>query len=205
MKITWTENPLETRVELDVDDKLLLHERLKVEYLEDRLISTCIELNPDQRVNTTIEERVERARRALDIDFSLDDEEKDGQTLSQYLEGRAADFAQELMGKHIGDCTCVPCSCTKCRAESMLGIDTIKGLGKHTAYKIDAAFKGDVTIDEAIRRLEDYQPTYDPNSKWPRSDWEQHVPRWIEESKRAHAWLVAYRDEHFVEVEHEQR
>jgi hypothetical protein len=170
MKITWTENPLETRVELDEADKKLLFAKLKAEYLEDLIFSAHFELKSEKAVDELV-----------------------------------ADYTQELLSKHIGDCTCVPCSCTKCRAESLLEIDTIRGLGKHSSYKIDSAFSGGVSIDEAVRRLENYQPTYDPNSKWPRSDWEQHVPRWIEEGKRARAWLVAYRDEHFTKVNYEQR
>lgn len=201
MKITWTENPLETRVELDEADKKLLFARLKAEYLEDMIFSAHFELKSEKAVD----ERVANTSRVLDVNYICDDSERNGKTLTQWLDELVADYTQELLSKHIGDCTCVPCSCTKCRAESMLEIDTIRGLGKHSSYKIDSAFSGGASIDEAIRRLENYQPTYDPNSKWPRSDWEQHVPRWIEEGKRAHAWLVAYRDEHFVKVDHEQR
>lgn len=151
----------------------------------------------------------ERAAQAILKDKAIAEQEKVKAEIEtaklDIIKKEVADYTQELLSKHIGDCTCVPCSCTKCRAESMLEIDTIRGLGKHSSYKIDSAFSGGASIDEAIHRLENYQPTYDPNSKWPRSDWEQHVPRWIEEGKRAHAWLVAYRDEHFVKVDHEQR
>ena len=162
MNIVWAKNPLETRVELDDADKLLLLERLKAEHLED--------YGEDQ----------------------ADD---------KWLEERAADYTQELLGKHVGDCTCVPCSCSKCYAEMLLGIDTTKGLGKHSAYKIDGAFSGDASIEEAIQKLENYQPTYNLSSSWPKEEWEKHIPRWLEEGKRAHAWLVAYRDAHFARGE----
>lgn len=201
MKIVWAENPLETRVELDEADKKLLFARLKAEHLEDMIFSAHFELNSEKPVD----ERVARAQRALDVYYISDDRELNGKTLTQWLDELVADYEQELLSKHVGDCTCVPCSCTKCRAESMLEIDTIRGLGKHSSYKIDSAFSGGASIDEAIRKLENYRPTYDPSSTWPKSEWEQHVPRWIEEGKRAHAWLLQYRDEHFAKVNHEQR
>ena len=77
-------------------------------------------------------------------------------------------------------------------------IDTIKGLGKHTAYKINAAFgtNNEKSIDEAI----EYLANYDPKPKDPESDawkklggYEQYVPRWKEEAKMAHDWLVNYK------------
>jgi hypothetical protein len=198
MRIAWAENPLETRVELDAADRLLLRAKLKVEYLEDRIVSAYFELTPKHTSHVDADARVVRAAQILDIDYVLDDEARDGKTLTEWLEAQAADYEQELLGKHVGDCTCVPCSCTKCHAENMLGVDTVRGLGKHSAYKIDSAFANGASIHEAVERLANYKPTHDPASSWPREDWEKHVPRWIEEGKRAHAWLAAYRDEHFA-------
>lgn len=197
MKILWTENPLETRVELDDADRLLLRERIRVEYLKDLIYNAYFTLKPLEGAEIPDRERIERAFLALDVYYVFDDETRDGKSFDVYLDEQLAYYTAALTEKHCGDCTCVPASCSKCYAESLLGIDTIRGLGKHSAYKIDSAFAGGASIDEAVERLANYQPKYDPNSKWPREDWEKHVPRWVEEGKRAHAWLVAYRDEHF--------
>lgn len=200
MRIVWAKNPLETRVELDEADKQLLHAKLRIEHLQDQLFTAHRELTSERKATESFGKRVAAAVQALDVDFMFDDKERNGKTFSQWLDERVTDYTQELLGKHMGDCTCVPSSCSKCYAESLLGINTIKGLGKHSTYKIDGVFAGDVSIDEAIQRLEVYQPTYNQSSTRPKADWEQHVPRWIEEAKRAHAWLVAYRDEHFPKV-----
>lgn len=106
-------------------------------------------------------------------------------------------YVEALRDVHVGDCTCVPCSCLKCWAESYLGIDTMPGLGKSLAYKVDAAF-GDTderTIDEAIKWLANYDPK--PTSPmWDGKEklWESCLPRWRDEARQACAWLVAYRD-----------
>lgn len=106
------------------------------------------------------------------------------------------DYVAALRGTHVGDCTCVPCSCLKCHAEGYLGINTIPGLGKHLAYKVNAAFgpDGERTIDEAI----EYLANYDPKPTSPMWDgrlelWESCLPRWRDEASRAHAWLIEHR------------
>ncbi len=45
-----------------------------------------------------------------------------------------------LKNAHCGDCTCIACSCDKCHAEELLGIHTTRGLGKHEASYVEAAF-----------------------------------------------------------------
>lgn len=105
-----------------------------------------------------------------------------------------ADLETALSETHVGDCTCVPCSCTKCHAEHYLGIDTMPGLGKHLAYKVDHAFRGDRTIDEAIAALANYDPQPEsPMWDGKRELWDSCLPRWREEAAQAHTWLVAYR------------
>lgn len=34
-------------------------------------------------------------------------------------------YLEDLNGWHVGDCTCVPCSCGKCHAENLVGVDTL--------------------------------------------------------------------------------
>lgn len=197
MKILWAENPLETRVELDDADRLLLRERIRVEYLKDLIYNAYFTLKPLEGAEIPDRERIERAFLALDVDYVFDDETHGGKSFDMYLDEQLAYYTAALTEKHDGDCVCFPCSCLKCHAESLLGIDTIKGLGKHPATKISAAFGGGRSLDEAVEWLSRYQPIYTHNPNWPEHEWQKHVPRWLEEGKRAHTWLVAYRDEHF--------
>ncbi len=107
-------------------------------------------------------------------------------------------YIHYLNTQHMGDCTCVPCSCMRCHAEEMLGINTIKGLGKHQASKVLGAFgkDGNRTIDEAIASL-DVTPEYNKSPTWPDSlDYNIHIPRWESERKSAAALLRTYKEEH---------
>ena len=126
--------------------------------------------------------------------------ERDLREWDEYSEGNVDRWLGFAVGAldadaHCGDCTCVPMTCTKCMAEEWLGINTIKGCGKHGLYKIDGAFRRNggaaVSIEEAIENLRNY----DPKADW--AGWEVHAPRWMAEAKRALGWLIAYRDAHF--------
>ena len=200
MKIIWAENPLNTRVELDERDLLLLKEKLKSEYLENRLVSVNFELDTkllSRNEHKTPEEHITTALRVLDIDYLLNDTKHNNKSFDEWLDESVVFYVQSLLDPHCGDCTCVPCSCLKCHVEDMFGINTIKGLGKHPATKVNTAFSATRDIDEAIRWLSTYQPKHN-DPKWVYEQWVMHVPRWVEEGKRALMWLVAYRDEHFI-------
>lgn len=110
-------------------------------------------------------------------------------------------YVADLQYSHGGDCVCWPCTCSKCRAESFLGIDTIKGLGKHEGRKIMSAFgnNDDRSIDEALEVLKtpyDYEKRHSSWEKYTREEYERHIPRWEVEKKRAIAWLEKYKEEH---------
>jgi hypothetical protein len=206
--IVWAPNPLRTRIELDDVGRRFLWMRLKLQAHEDCMCDAFFELNAEHRKTNrdgtprTLEERAAAAAKILDLDYILGDEERNGKKIDQYIDERAASFAEDLLAEHCGDCTCVPCSCTKCYAEGLLGIDTLAGLGKHEASKIGGAFKPkdgeEVSIEEAVSRLEDYHPVYLGPPSWPYEEWQKHVPRWIEEGKRAYEWLETYRRAHFA-------
>lgn len=205
MNIRWAPNPLQTVVELDEADKRLFRQILKTQDFEDRIASAYFDLDPEHqemfarpdRPTKSLDERVKEALYELDLDYILDGKERGGKTFDAYLDDRATWFIQDLAGEHDGDCVCVACSCSKCYAERLLGIDTIEGLGKHEASKIGGYFKEGANLDEVIQRLRDYVPTYKYNPRWPEEEWKIHVPRWIQEGRRAYEWLEAYRREHF--------
>lgn len=197
MKIVWAPNPLRTVVELDDADRTLLRERIKSEEFENIITSAAFALDPGFDTKRTPEQGLAEARRWLDLNHLLDDEVRHGKTFTQRLDEKLAWCTEELGREHCGDCTCVAASCLKCHAERLLGVDTTAGLGKHEASKIGCAFRDGATIDEAVQRLADYVPTW--NETWrDRATFDLHVPRWIEEGKRAHAWLIAYRSAHFA-------
>lgn len=130
MEIIWHPNPLRTRVVLDDRDKTLIKANLRIEELEEHLSSISFlskyRNDPD---------KAERLEKLLPYDAWCYDEE------SEFVKRRFQWVVEELeTGTHCGDCTCMPASCGKCHAEELLGINTIKGIGKHELYKIDGLF-----------------------------------------------------------------
>ncbi len=187
MKIIYQSNPLTTIVELDDNDREILRLKLIIENLEDRIYGAHFDLEPGDRFDA------EAARRELDVE-SLEDE-----PLNERINKMLGYCLDELHGTHCGDCTCVPCSCLKCHAEYLLGIDTIKGLGKHPAHYVNSAFsEGRTTLDEAIAWLSAYKPV--KNKSWEgisQEEFDRHIPRWTEEARLACEWLKNYQQKHF--------
>jgi len=202
MRILWNPNPLLSIVELDDADKKLLWHRTKIERLEGRIASAHFDLDAKhgERLKSigkgrSLEAAVAEAQRDLNYAHVCGDEKRGGKTFDEHIDDLVREYAEELSSEHSGDCTCVPCSCTKCHAETLVGVDTIAGLGKHEASYIGDAFAprgaSPRTIDEVIAYLSDYEPKDVQEWGIP------HVARWREEAKRAHEWLMAYQREHF--------
>jgi hypothetical protein len=182
MHIHYHPNPLQTVIELESHDLERLRLKLTIDDLQDRIYGAHFHLEPGKYFD------VEAAIRSLDV-HSLEEE-----PFERKIDRLVDICVDELRGQHIGDCTCQPCSCMKCHAERLLGIDTIKGLGKHAAHKIDTAFAVERSLDEAIAWLDDYKP--ERGEAWlrfPQADFERHIPRWTEEARQAAAWLREYR------------
>jgi len=209
MKITWTPNPLNTIIELDEHELEVLKLKLKIEAYEEMIFSAHWDLTRTAEYLAgmgspkTVEEAHAGAIKELDPAYWCDDDNKLDKRIDELLEH----YVAELKSPHIGDCTCFAMSCSKCHVEDMLGINTIKGLGKHPGHKVQGAFSngrnGDVwlpeaSLDEAIERLAGYDPKPTSSSGWDKvGGFEAHIPRWKEEAAQAHAWLVSYRDQHF--------
>jgi len=175
MKITYNKNPLCSVIELDEHEKKELWYKIKIEELENNMSFARVHLTEGRFYD------IEKARAELYVEV----DERCDQLLQYAL--------SDLDGYHVGDCTCQPCSCSKCWVEGLLGIDTIEGLGKHSAYKIDNAFgkKNEKTMQEAL----DYLKNYEPKADW--DGYEPHIPRWKAEADAAYIWLLAYAKEHF--------
>ena len=176
MKITYTPNPLRTIVELDEREIELFRLKLKLEEYEDMIFSAHHALT--RRLKgmgslkaITVEQAVEEATKELDPNYWCEDDNQLDKRVQELLEH----YLAALKGRHIGDCTRMPVSCSKCHAELVLGINTINGLNSTVGYRIAGAFdymEGNVwkerTFDEALASLTD---------------------------PAARAWLTNYRDE----------
>lgn len=189
MKITYAQNPLNTTIELDEHEIEIFRLKLKLKEYEEMIYSSWFHLNEGKFFNLA------EARDELDPDYWV---EEDGQEnkLNSRVELLLQHYLHELKSSHCGDCICVACSCSKCHAEELLGIDTIKGLGKYSAHKIATAFSVDGIFATAINALENFDPTpTDP--KWKElGGYEQYLPRWKEEARQAAEWLKDYEKRH---------
>ena len=109
MRIVYTQNPLETVVEIDDMDRKVLRLKLIIELLEENLGEAAFHVGKEH--------------------FDLDIVKKavawdtwSGEKFEAAINERITLAESELCGSHVGDCTCVPCSCMKCWAEDLLGI-----------------------------------------------------------------------------------
>jgi len=191
MKINWHPNPFFTKVELDEQDKKHLLNAYKVDQYEE--ILCCLEMDMSGEFNRFALTDIDKIREQVAKWGPICNLDVDSQKMSRLLT-----YLDDI---HMGDCICVPCSCTRCYAEDLLGINTIP-VGKHLAYKIDAAFfskQRTRTIDEAIHILsKPYR--YEDRSEGYKDYCEEHymrlAERWNREREEARAWLISYKEEH---------
>ena len=181
MKIIYNQNPLKTQVFLDDQSRQLLRAKIHIDSLEDIVYNALYQWSEHEDIKPVME--------------SLNKIHSD--SFEKRIDDLVALDEQELLGEHLGDCTCMPMSCMKCHAESMLGIDTVPGLGKHEASYIHGAFgrDGDRSIDEAIESLsrpiseepnEHYKDNPDLYRKW--------LPKWNQDRIGALQWLIDYKN-----------
>lgn len=203
MKIIWSPNPIATVVELDEFDKKLLWHKVKIHRLEEMIGEAHLDLDPEFQEwrRTALKERcpvdfVADARKHLRYRFISGEEKINGKSFDEVVGEATDDCVSALSSHHDGDCVCVPCSCEKCHAEMLVGVDTLAGLGKHEASSIDGCFsRGETPTVPQLEATLVKLSTYDGSSA---PEWGQpHIARWVEEHKRAHAWLVAYQAAHF--------
>lgn len=188
MNIIWNQNPFRTEIKLDERDKhmiLLAHQNEEYTQL---LCSLNLDLN-GKYVSTALTD-LEEIKRITGKWEDICNLTVDSENIQCHI--------SSLEIEHLGDCTCFPCSCIRCQVEDMLGINTIKGLGKHSARKVMNAFgkDGNATIDEAIACLEKV-PSYEKPETWPDAvGYSTHIPRWETEREAAVKWLKNYKIEH---------
>lgn len=180
--IEWHQNPLRSVVKLDDLGRM----RLKLGIAADAIM--------EANAIHSLEREGKEARGYWLGHFDWKEFRKDGEIEAE-IDRLAVIHEKELIDIHCGDCTCQPASCMKCWAESLLGFDTLAGLGKHEGYQIDSAFETEATtIDDALKTLKG--KTWDVVTA---EQWAIHIPRWRQERDNAVAWLEAYKAEHFAD------
>lgn len=123
MKINYHKTPLYTTVDLDEHEQKKLWYKMKINEMEELLSSAAFSLEEGKYFN------LEEARREVAVEYYYPDNDHEKSGLDKRCDTLLVHYLEELQGYHVGDCTCVACSCSKCHAESILGIDTILGIG----------------------------------------------------------------------------
>lgn len=178
MRIVWNENPLKTQVHLDAPDLKLLKTAIKYDDAYMTLIDISNYVDKDN-IN------LKAINKVLSEYFIRDDADEYDSDLEYYIDA--------LLDTHMGDCTCVPAGCVKCRAEDLLGINTIKGLSKYAANYIVMAFRDDRSISEALEYLKNYEPDIgDELKKMYPDTWKELEKRWKANADKAYEWLLGY-------------
>lgn len=200
MKIIYAQNPLNTVIELNEYEKKELYYIIKIKEYEERLYDAFYYHSHDKNE--------ENLKKAIDPEYYSPENDDKPSPMDERCKRLHEYLLSELSSGHVGDCTCVPCSCGKCMAEDYLGINTIKGLGKYRANQIDNVFREIKTnnIDDAIESLRNYKVVIKDPAAWEaRGGYEQYVPRWEKEAREAMEWLINYKNEFLVcnEVEQE--
>ena len=208
VKFVYYPNPLRTRVYLDDKEKENFKLKYKLDQFKDVFygVKYYLKEDPNKILECPNPYRNGKTYWSLaknEVDFSLEEWQEE-------LDQQANELIEDLQGYHVGDCTCIPCSCMKCYAEYLAGIDTIPGLGKHEASKIDGLFFANKrmstfdirTIDEVLDILKNYKvEPFEENEVWNKNPeskeiYEFHSTRWIKEAEHAYKWLLNYKEEH---------
>jgi hypothetical protein len=204
MKIIYTENPLTSRTLLNEQEKENFKLKMQVDDLKEIIYDVYFRFKDDRKKILGIPTKKfslydpEGGLETLERWINQEDKEEDDEHFTKRYEFYLSELED---GVHVGDCTCVPCSCSKCHAESLLGIDTIKGLGKHLGHKVDSAFRKVTTCAEAIERLKKPYSLENDGSEGDKSWWcQEYVDRWNQEREATITWLVQYK-QNFLDQE----
>lgn len=185
MKITWNKQPLYSSIHLTDDEKKIYKMKIKIELMQEALWTAHFHL--DYKDGKYFD--LNRAKEEINADYD------------ELADKRLKLYVDELEnGGHFGDCVCIPATCFRCVAEDNLGFSTIENLGKHSAHKIMGIFddKSVATIDDAVHKLENMEYNFDKAKihGWKsKADYDQHIPRWQYESKRAAEWMKKYKEQ----------
>ena len=192
MKIVYAQNPLATVVELDDHDRQVMLLREEIVQLKYAVVGAKYHLKdyrPKFPFSLFSKRKGPNLKKAMQAVSVLDNKEKWNERNKSFV----ADYENELKGSHAGDCCCVACSCEKCHAESLLGIDTIPGLKKHEAALIGHTFYNNEGMLTTALQVIDHLKALPPVTAT--EDWHApHIERWAQERVNAITWLEMYRE-----------
>jgi hypothetical protein len=185
MKITYNKNPLCSIIELDDVEKELLRLKVKLEEYDEIIFSAWCSLEDNN---------------IADLRVKLDPNRRSSEKFEHRVVELTNHYIDELKLSHAGDCTCIPCSCSKCRAEELIGQSTLTPFpGKHVLAKIDYAFgkNNERSFSEALKILAEYEPVRSSLwEKYPIEEFNKYIPQWKEEARLAHDYLENYGNDH---------
>lgn len=163
------QNPLKSHFELNDDQKAAFKFAVRAEELLECVFSAEYHLEKGD-----LERGLKEVKYATDDDFE------------SRMDARAEDRLSWLKEPHAGDCTCFPCSCIRCHAEGILGLDSTPGLDKYMGHEIFRAFQKYESINEVLTFLEKlHEGTH------------EHVDRWNATRQRTLEWLKEYKNKYF--------
>lgn len=183
MIIEWNQNPFLSKIIIDDKDK----ELMLLKYQNDTYIDLFCEMEVeiDRSIDSQLSEQLKVLSKKWQkiCNFDIDSPE------IQFL-------FHSLDDEHCGDCICVPMTCTRCYAESLLGISTLPG-GQHEMRLIEGAFKPpETTITEAIQKLKKIPDYTAVPSNWDAEQYAKNIPRWEAHRLSAIITLEQYKKDH---------
>lgn len=194
MRIVYHPNPLRTQFFLDPTEEQILWFKIKITEMDNLLFEADFRLH-EQYFD------LDAARKAVDSSYYQSDDDNEPSKLDQRVSQLCSLAIQELRSDHFGDCTAVACSCGKCYAEQLLGVDSIPKASKSILSAIRGAFKtNETTLDEALTCLSTWHLDLSPEEIQTWNDhggYEQYIEGWKKQRKAAYEWLRRYQEEHF--------
>lgn len=185
MEIKYNQNPLRTNVFLtDVEKEQYRYKILK-DIIEEEIISVNVYMSGAIKLDEGYKDLEDYGKKEIKRLSEMFDDDGIDQEVEHQFDWMIKELEQH---DHCGDCTCVPTSCGKCHAEHILGIDTIRGLGKHEAASFSSFFRNnpDATAKECLEYLQNKPITAT-------EDWHHHhLERWKNERENAIGWLKNY-------------
>lgn len=136
MKIHYHRNPFKSKITLTSIEKKELLYKLTIKRLHSMMDMASAYLsrsrprlfNPEKALNS-VNIQYRSANGELPSQFDLQCQQEFDEML------------KALSGEHLGDCVQVACSCTKCEAESLLGINTLPNMHQKTGGLLFEAFR----------------------------------------------------------------
>lgn len=124
MILTYTTNPLSTRVDLNKAELELLRLKIVIQEYEDLLFEIHHRLTAHRDPDGA-------AKLAAPGGWEYDDG-----AFNVRVQHMLNAYVKALKDHHAGDCTALPGPCIKCHAEEALGICTIEGISKAAGYAL---------------------------------------------------------------------